>query len=148
LSILQMEHLGYVDERAMNITVREGLRTRGEELERVIMKELNKMITKCVWTSVDGRKITAEERRRIIRSSMFLQEKYLASGESEKLKARLVAGGCWLVTGGWWLVAGGWWLVAGGWWLVAGGWWLVEINRTRICTMTCLHPLYPPPRCL
>jgi hypothetical protein len=25
-----MEHLGYVDERAMNITVREGLRTRGE----------------------------------------------------------------------------------------------------------------------
>ena len=33
------------------------------------------------------------EKARIIRSSMFLKEKFLASGEFEKLKARLVAGG-------------------------------------------------------
>jgi hypothetical protein len=51
------------------------------------------MLTKRVWTPVDGKKLTAEERSRIIRSSMFLKEKYLASGEFEKLKARLVAGG-------------------------------------------------------
>jgi hypothetical protein len=52
--------------------VREAIRTRGEEVERVIMKELSQMITKGVWTPVDGRKLTAEERSRIIRSSMFL----------------------------------------------------------------------------
>jgi Reverse transcriptase (RNA-dependent DNA polymerase) len=57
------------------------------------MKELSQMITKGVWTPIDGRKLTAEERSRIIRSSMFLKEKYLTSGEFEKLKARLVAGG-------------------------------------------------------
>jgi hypothetical protein len=75
-----------------NITVREAIRTRGEEAERVIMKELNQMITKRVWTPIDGKRFTAEERSRVIRSSMFLKEKYLASGEFEKLKARLVAG--------------------------------------------------------
>jgi hypothetical protein len=46
-----------------------------------------------VRTPIDGRKLTAEERGRIIRSSIFLKEKYLASGEFERLKARLVAGG-------------------------------------------------------
>ena len=81
------------EERVMNITVREAIRTRGEEAERVIMKELGQMINKKVWTPIDGKKLTAEERRGIIRSSMFLKEKYLASGEFEKLKARLVAGG-------------------------------------------------------
>ena len=59
----------------------------------MIMKELGQMINKKVWTPIDGKNLTAEERRSIIRSSMFLKEKYLASVEFEKLKARLVAGG-------------------------------------------------------
>lgn len=88
-----MRETEHTQERAMNITVREAIRTRGEEAERVIMKELNQMINKRVWTLIDGKKLTAEERSSIIRSSMFLKEKYLASGEFEKLKARLVAGG-------------------------------------------------------
>jgi hypothetical protein len=79
-------------ELAINITVRYAILTRGEEAERVIMKELVQMINKKVWTPIDGRKLTAEERRSIILSSMFLKEKYLATGEFEKLKARLVAG--------------------------------------------------------
>jgi Reverse transcriptase (RNA-dependent DNA polymerase) len=64
-----------------------------ENAERAIMKELNQMLTKRVWTPVDGKKLTAEHRSQIIRSSMILKKKYLASGEFEKLKARLVAGG-------------------------------------------------------
>lgn len=88
-----MKEIGQNQERVMNITVREAIRTRGEEAERVIMKELNQMINKRVWTPVDGKKLSAEQRSCIIRSSMFLKEKYLASGEFEKLKARLVAGG-------------------------------------------------------
>jgi hypothetical protein len=46
------------------------------------------MITKRLWTHKDGRKLNAEERGRIIRPSMFLKEKDLASGE---IKARLGA---------------------------------------------------------
>jgi hypothetical protein len=51
------------------------------------------MLNKNVWTPVDVRRLTPEQRGRIIRSSMFLKEKFLATGEFEKLKARLVAGG-------------------------------------------------------
>jgi hypothetical protein len=46
-----------------------------------------------VWTPIDARKLTALQRSRVIRSSMFLKEKFFATGEFEKLKARLVAGG-------------------------------------------------------
>ena len=90
---LSMVSSELMSEQAMNITVREAIRTRGEEAERVILKELAQMVNKNVWTPIDGRLLTAEERRSIIRSSMFLKEKYLASGEFDKLKARLVAGG-------------------------------------------------------
>ncbi len=34
-----------------------------------------------------------EEREKVIRCSVLLKEKFTASGEYEKLKARLVAGG-------------------------------------------------------
>jgi hypothetical protein len=50
-----MGHLGEQAETVMNITVREAIRTRGEDAERVIMKELNQMLTKRVWTPVDGK---------------------------------------------------------------------------------------------
>jgi Reverse transcriptase (RNA-dependent DNA polymerase) len=76
-------------EHVMNITVSEAIRTRGDEAESVMIKELGQMVNKKVWTPIDGKNLTAEERRRIIRSSMFPKEKYLASGEFEKLKARL-----------------------------------------------------------
>lgn len=80
-------------EFVLNISVNEALRTRGKDAESVIQKELSQMITKKVWTPVDIRRLSTDEKRRIIRSSMFLKEKFLASGEFEKLKARLVVGG-------------------------------------------------------
>ena len=80
-------------ERVLNISVNEALRTRGKDAEVVIMKELGQMLRKKVWTPVDIKSLSYNEKRRIIRSSMFLKEKFLASGEFEKLKARLVAGG-------------------------------------------------------
>ena len=80
-------------EFVLNISVNEALRTRGKDAETVIQKELSQMIAKKVWTPIDIRSLSYEEKRRIIRSSMFLKEKFLASGEFEKLKARLVAGG-------------------------------------------------------
>ena len=80
-------------EYAMNITVKEALRIRGAEAERVILKELAQMRDKKVWTPIHLSVLTSTEKHGIIRSQMFLKEKYLPNGEFEKLKARLVAGG-------------------------------------------------------
>ena len=70
----------------------EALRTRGDAALSVIEKELKQMIDKKVWAPVSVNDLSVEEKHRIIRSNMFLKEKFLASGEFEKLKARLVAG--------------------------------------------------------
>ena len=77
----------------MNITVKQALKTRGEEAEKVIMKELSQMVDERVWRPVHVHRLSAQDRGRIIRSQMFLKEKYLPTGQFEKLKARLVAGG-------------------------------------------------------
>ena len=77
----------------LNISMNEALRTRGDAAVDVIEKELRQMVDKKVWEPVNVKDLSLDEKRRIIRSSMFLKEKFLASGEFEKLKARLVAGG-------------------------------------------------------
>jgi hypothetical protein len=56
-------------------------------------KALQQMIDKKVWTSLIVSDLTAEERKSIIPSSIFLKEKFKPSGNFDKLKARLVAGG-------------------------------------------------------
>ena len=82
-----------VKDYAMNISVKEALRSRGAVAEHVIMKELSQMVDKKVWTPVHMSVLSSTEKHRIIRSQMFLKEKYLPTGVFEKLKARLVAGG-------------------------------------------------------
>lgn len=80
-------------EFAFKISVRAALRERGEEARTVILAELQQMVDKKVWHGIHLRNLTSEQRRAIIRSSMFLRDKFLASGAFEKYKARLVAGG-------------------------------------------------------
>ena len=80
-------------DHVFNISVNEVLRTRGKYAESVIEKKLGQMLTKKVWTPVNVKLLSYEEKGRIIRSSMFLKEKFLARREFDKLKARLVAGG-------------------------------------------------------
>ena len=58
----------------------------------VIESELQQINDKLVWHGVHLRNLTKQQRRAIIRSSMFLKDKYFASGAFEKFKARLVAG--------------------------------------------------------
>lgn len=80
-----------------NITVKSALERYGDKAEQSIMKELMQMEEKRVWTPVKRkdlrRLIKSLKGARIITSKMFLREKFLSSGEFEKLKARLVAGG-------------------------------------------------------
>ena len=92
-ALIAHEPVEHLIEHAMNITVKEALRSRGAEAERVILKELSQMVDKEVWTPVQLKKLTSTENRGIIRSQMFLKEKYLPTGVFEKLKTRLVAGG-------------------------------------------------------
>ena len=76
-----------------NISVKEALRTIGEEASRVIVQELKQMLDKGVWVPIAGGKLNATQRSAIIRSSMFLKRKNNPDGNFNKLKARLVAGG-------------------------------------------------------
>jgi hypothetical protein len=51
------------EDYAMNITVKEALRSRGAEAERVILEELSQMINKRVWTPVLMSALTSTEKR-------------------------------------------------------------------------------------
>lgn len=77
----------------MDITVGHVLWTRGAEAEKVFLKELSRMIDKKVWRPVIVSALRNSDRSRVIRSQIFLKEKFLPKAELEKLKARLVAGG-------------------------------------------------------
>jgi hypothetical protein len=63
------------EEYALKITVKEALRTRGAEAEKVIMQELGQMMERRVWTAVRLRDLSIREKMDIIRSSMFLKMK-------------------------------------------------------------------------
>ena len=77
----------------LHITVRTALRSRGTAALESIIKELQQMVDKRVWSYQMPGKLSREERRKIITCSMFLKEKFLANGVFEKLKSRLVAHG-------------------------------------------------------
>ena len=80
-------------EYAFKMSVKAAMRTRPKEALPVIRAELQQMHDKSVWHGVHLRNLTKAQKRAIIRSSMFLKDKYFASGAFEKFKARLVAGG-------------------------------------------------------
>ena len=90
--LLQLDRDWRDTDYAFNISVRAALRDRGEEAKPVIIKELKQMIDKKVWHGVKVSQLNQTARRAIIRSSMFLKDKYLASGIFLKFKVRLVAG--------------------------------------------------------
>jgi hypothetical protein len=75
-----------------NISVRDALRTQGNEAKRVILKELKQMLVRDVFRPVHRSLLKEQERRSTIRSSMFLKAKYHPDGTFDKLKARLVEG--------------------------------------------------------
>ncbi len=78
---------------AFKISITAALRDRGDEARSVIMAELQQMLDKKVWHGVRTNGLTSNERKAVIRSSMFLKDKFTASGVFDKIKARLVAGG-------------------------------------------------------
>ena len=83
----------YDKEYAFHMSVKAAMRDRPVEARAVIEAEILQMVDKGVWHGVHTRNMSKQERKAIIRSSMFLKDKYSATGEFEKFKARLVAGG-------------------------------------------------------
>ena len=76
-----------------NITVTKAIAELGDEARESISKELKQLCEKKAWTPVDVSKMSPLARKAIIRSSMFLKQKFDAEGNHDKLKSRLVAGG-------------------------------------------------------
>ena len=77
----------------LHFSVKTSLEKFGEKAEEAIKKELMQMINHKVFHAVSYANIPLEERRKIIRSHMFIKEKFLPNGDFEKIKARLVADG-------------------------------------------------------
>lgn len=62
----------------------------GKRAHEAITAELQQMIDRGVWTPVKLEDLSKRKFKKIIRSSMFLKEKFLANGAFYKLKARLL----------------------------------------------------------
>ena len=69
---------------AFKMSVKAAMRDRPKEALPVIEAELRQMHDKTVWHGVHLQDLTKTQRRAIIRSSMFLKDKYFASGAFEK----------------------------------------------------------------
>jgi hypothetical protein len=69
------------DSHAMlNVSVKQAIRERGEEARTVITAELAQILEKEVWHGVHLKGLTKEERKAVLRSKMFLKDKFTASG--------------------------------------------------------------------
>ena len=76
------------------LTIKQCIQRNGEDKTiDELRREVQQMLTKHVWQPVLWDYLTDEERKSVIKSSMFLKEKFAADGKFDKLKARLVAGG-------------------------------------------------------
>jgi hypothetical protein len=76
------------------LSVKQGLRRHGKFAKRAIRKEFDQLFKKkAVLKPVKRSDLSGKQRRKIIRSSMFLKEKFDGMGKFEKLKGRLVADG-------------------------------------------------------
>ena len=77
----------------LHVSLAKALRTYGDKAKEALVKELRQMFDKGVWEVVDTRKLSSKQFKSIIRSSFFLKEKFLPTGDFDKLKGRLVGGG-------------------------------------------------------
>ena len=76
------------------LSTKQATQLHGEEkTSEVLRNELQQMLSKDVWEPVCWDYLTEVEWKSVIRSSIFLKEKFTASGVFDKLRARLVAGG-------------------------------------------------------
>ena len=76
-----------------HISVKQMMTKYHDETIQAVMKELKQMVDKDVFMPIRSAHMSVTERRKRIRSFMFMKEKFKSDGSFDKLKARLVAGG-------------------------------------------------------
>jgi hypothetical protein len=74
------------------VNYKKALEGFGADATKALMEEINGMLERKVWHGVLRDTLSATQRKKIIRSSVFFKEKF-KGGVFERLKARLVAGG-------------------------------------------------------
>jgi hypothetical protein len=77
----------------LHLSTRAAIKTYGKVALAAMRKEMSQILEKETIRGVKFTNLSSAQRRRIIRSHMFIKEKYLPTGVCEKLKARFVAGG-------------------------------------------------------
>ena len=79
--------------RAYKMSLKKALSSNKPGVEEAITGELKQLVDKKVWSYVKKADLSKSQRRSLIRSHMFMKDKYKSTGAFEKWKARLVAGG-------------------------------------------------------
>lgn len=87
------KNIGKNTSNVYNISVKQAIASHGQTALTAMLSEIQQMITKGVWEAIDPNTLTNQERKSIIRSSLFCKEKFDPNGTFIKMKARLVAGG-------------------------------------------------------
>ena len=78
--------------RALPTSMSIALKNRSKESKEAIQAELTQTLEKRVWSYITTNELDAEQRKKLIRSHMFLKDKFKFV-VFDKVKARLVAGG-------------------------------------------------------
>ena len=76
-----------------HISVRQGVKTRGRAAVQSMKEELKSLFKKEAMHPVLLKDLSKTQRKKVLRSCMFLKEKFNSQGSFEKLKSRLVANG-------------------------------------------------------
>ena len=77
-----------------NMSVKKALRMHGAEAKEAILKEFRSLfVDKEALKPVKQSSLTSEQKKKLLRSHMFLKAKHDGRGEFEKLKGRLVGDG-------------------------------------------------------
>lgn len=76
---------------AMHVSIKQALEKYKKPALKAILKELKQMRDKGVFEPVFGNTLTNTQLKKIIKSFMFLKEKFKADGSFDKIKARLVS---------------------------------------------------------
>ena len=76
-----------------NITVSKALKEKSNATLKAIYSEIKQLHAKNTFRPINPRDLTRNQYLAVIRSHIFLKEKYATNGDFIKLKARLVAGG-------------------------------------------------------
>jgi hypothetical protein len=93
-------YCGYIDSaefqktyQCNKITLQKAMRKYQDKAMDSCVKELEQLDSAGTWVPVNYATLSSQQKKKVIGTFMFLNEKYLPNGEFDKLKARLVAMG-------------------------------------------------------